>query len=217
MDFVCPVTIPAYGIKTFEVDMDIPQSTAPGVGNKPARNCVIVTTPGLAPPSTIPGQQPGPIMGAMLAAAAPTAAPGQVCVDFTIAPPNPNPAPPFVGFPLQIWPAPIGLGCHGKPTIGMSAVYPNPGAPLVPGLTVEYVYTITNSTTCDIHAFRVSESLPMNGGLRCGFPVNAVVPKPAHGEWFGVLPVNQQVICTNKYTTVNNQAIVNQIQLDSRW
>jgi hypothetical protein len=218
LDFECPVTIPAYGMKTFEVDMFIPKSAGPNLATKPARNCVIATTPGLAPASTIPGQTPSPVLGAMLSSQNPAAAaPGKVCVDFTIAPPNPFPAPPLIGFPPQIWPSPPGLGCHGVPQVVMSSANYNPGQRLVPGSTIQYVYTITNTTTCDIHAFRLSESLPMNGGLQCGFPVLAVNPAPGHGDWFGVLPVNQQVICTNMFTGTGQQTIINNVRLDSRW
>ena len=217
LEFECPVTIPAYGMKTFEVDMFINQSTAPGVGNKTARNCVIMTTPGLAPNSTPAGQPPSPILGAMLTAPNAIAAPGQVCVDFTIAPPNPVPLPPFVGFPPQIWPAPPGLGCSGYPNIVVSTANHNPGQPLVPGNTIQYVYTITNSTTCDLYAFRISESLHMNGPVQCGFPVNLMNPPPAHGDWFGILPTNDTVICTNMFTNTGQQAMTNTVRLDSRW
>lgn len=222
LEWQCPITIPSYGLKTFEVDIFIPKSAAPATGSVPARNCIVVTTPGLSPALPGSGQSTSPVLGAMLSAPTPAAAPGMVCVDFEISAANPVLTPPTqVGLPKAMWPLPPGAGCKGRPQIKITDT--TPASFSYPGVAIEFEYTVTNKTTCDIYGFRITESLRMNGSVRCASkvrPVSIVAGpnKQLAGDWFGVLGVNDSVACWNEYiTTSGTGAISSRVGLDSRW
>ncbi|MBV0913819.1 hypothetical protein [Anianabacter salinae] len=217
LEWECPITIPSFGIKTFEVDMFIPKLSGPAAGSVPARNCVVATSPFLAPASNIgSGQGTSPVLSNMLTAPNPAAAPGMVCVDFQIEAANPVLAPPpLVGLPKSPFPMPPGLGCKGRPEIVISSV--NPGTFSSAGVPIDFEYTVTNKTSCDIFMFRVFESLPMTGPILCDSSVSPQ-PSPFVGTWLGMLPVNRSVVCRNTHVTVSGTgSISNQVRLDSRW
>lgn len=222
VEWQCPITIPSYGIKTFEVDIFIPKNAAPATGSVPARNCIVATTPGLSPASPGTGQATSPVLGSMLTAPTPAFAPGMACVDFEISAANPVQTPqPQVGLPKAIWPLPPGAGCTGRPSIEITNTAPATFS--YPGTLIQFEYKVTNTSDCDIYGFRISESLRMNGAVSCEPPVAPVTMvsgqnKQLSGQWFGVLNVNESVICYNDYvTTTGTGAISNRVGLDSRW
>jgi hypothetical protein len=169
LEWQCPVTIPSYGIKTFEVDMFIPISSGPASGSIPARNCIVATTPGLAPAPAAAGQQTSGAHGAMLAAAAPAAAPGMVCVDFQIAAYNPVLTPkPVAGLPQHLWPQAPGAGCKGRPDIKITRT--SPATFSAPGVRIKFDYQVTKRDLADGTGLRIGGTPTMPGVVDPALP-----------------------------------------------
>jgi hypothetical protein len=213
----CQITVPANDFKTIYVDMQIPKSAGPASGSDPARNCALVSTPGLALAGG--SLQGGALSTALGAAGGSGGTPGIACHDFNVSAANsvtPNSSVNPTSLPQ--WPNPSGPLCFGQPDFQVTSVTPSTFS--TAGVPVSFEYTLTNTTNCEIKAFRIDESLPMFQPAICGAPAQKVTPPggPAWGDWWGALKPNEQAFCSSLYITPNVQFdIINDVRVDSKW